>query len=124
MSDRSIPTKADCQAHELIAAMRCDPSEAEAAIITAFDVAREGGLVPVLSLLLGLHQQLKARIAALEARPAPTQYRGVWEPDVQYQIGDMVTRSGGLWACLSPTTDTPGGGSVAWRLCVKRGKAG
>jgi hypothetical protein len=70
---------------------------------------------------------LNARLAAMESafgelssRPT-VKYGGPWMPGA-YQPGTLITRTGGLWLCTSPTSDTPGQSS-AWRLIVKKGQA-
>lgn len=51
-------------------------------------------------------------------------YRGVFKDDVTYVQGDTVTWGGSLWHCDAETTEKPGEGSAAWRLCAKKGRDG
>lgn len=68
--------------------------------------------------------ELERRVAQLEARPS-AKYCGTWQPDATYQNGDMVTRSGSVWACqANHVRSTPGVDHTNWRLAVKRGRDG
>jgi hypothetical protein len=60
------------------------------------------------------------RIAALEARPT-LEYLGIWEPK-EYNPGNIVTHSGGMWHCRNTTRSLPPSGD--WQLCVKAGRPG
>src|SRR5262245_39328456 len=51
-------------------------------------------------------------------------YQGVFTEGTLYGCGDLVTYAGSTWHCQTPTTATPGDGSPAWRLMVKRGRDG
>jgi hypothetical protein len=68
-------------------------------------------------------EAVEARLLQVENRPE-LRYRGVWEISRQYQAGDICTDHGGMWHCNQPTTDRPGEGATAWRLCVKKGRDG
>ena len=65
---------------------------------------------------------LQDRIAKLEARPE-LKYGGVYAPNVTYNAGTLVTRSGSLWIALHETRATPGTDPEMWRLVVKSGGA-
>ena len=52
--------------------------------------------------------------------PVP-KYQGIFKSGNQYSAGDMVTKAGSLWHCLTDTTDAPGQNS-AWILAVKKGQ--
>jgi hypothetical protein len=128
MSDRKFAiTKADDQAHQVMELTRQNGNNP--ALVADYDAARrKGHVAPMLALLQVLDERhrrviasLEDRIEALEARPG-VKYLGVHQAGQSYQPGDMVTRSGGMWHCEAPTTDTPGEGSKAWRLAVKRGR--
>lgn len=67
-------------------------------------------------------EQLEARLAAVESRPA-TLYRGVWSADEgYYAVGELVTCKGSLWACRASTRSKPGE-DASWKLTVKQGRA-
>jgi hypothetical protein len=62
---------------------------------------------------------LARRVAMLEQRPA-LEYKGVWQSDVAYSTGAVVTRSGSMWtALISSRGLAPGQGNAGWQLCVK-----
>lgn len=63
---------------------------------------------------------LRARVKALEERPALA-YKGVFEANVLYREGSLVTRSGSLWLALHDTRAVPGSEPSAWRLVAKNG---
>ena len=68
---------------------------------------------------------LKARIAALEARPVGAKgvsWSGTWRAATKYAEASLVTHAGSLWmlATATPSGDPPGQGAD-WRLIVKRG---
>jgi len=65
---------------------------------------------------------LEKQIKTLEERPQ-LEYRGVFSDSTLYQMGSLVTRSGGLWLALRETAATPGTASECWRLIVKEGHA-
>jgi hypothetical protein len=48
----------------------------------------------------------------------------VWTAGTVYPKGAGVTWDGGYWLAQAPTSDAPGEGHPAWRLCVRRGKTG
>jgi hypothetical protein len=60
------------------------------------------------------------RIAALEARTT-LEYLGIWEAK-EYNPGNIVTHSGGMWHCRNTTRSLPPSGD--WQLCVKSGRPG
>ncbi|MDQ3349843.1 MAG: hypothetical protein M3545_18000 [Acidobacteriota bacterium] len=66
--------------------------------------------------------ELEARLRELAAQPLP-KYCGVFQDGASYVAGSLITRKGGLWLALEPTTETPGAGSTQWRLIVKEGAA-
>jgi hypothetical protein len=53
-------------------------------------------------------------------------YRGVYTPDHDYAVGDVVTYGGSAWHCYKATRTRPetAEGAAAWRLMVKRGDRG
>jgi hypothetical protein len=63
---------------------------------------------------------LEQRIAQLESKQAQLRYRGIWQPDCEYQAGNFCTISGSLWYCEETTRSRPGTDST-WRLAVKQG---
>ena len=65
---------------------------------------------------------IDAKIAAFERRPGD--FKGVWQPDITYQVNDGVQWDGGFWICRGTTREQPGGGNPSWRLCVSRGRPG
>ncbi len=65
---------------------------------------------------------LERRVAELEARPS-MKYLGVWDPHVQYNVGNLVTKAGSIWHANKSTRSEPGT-STDWQLAVKRGKNG
>jgi len=60
-----------------------------------------------------------ARVKAIEARPT-LEYRGVWEKDLLYSKGNVVTDGGSMWFCNRETKARPGS-SGCWTLAVKKG---
>ena len=66
-------------------------------------------------------QVLQTRLLELEKRPIP-KYCGTWQPGYRHSVGDLVTRSGGLWFCAQETSTQPGTDG-AWQLIVKKGGA-
>jgi hypothetical protein len=66
---------------------------------------------------------LEKRVDALEksARKSLADcHRGTFSENTQYQRGDLLTHSGGLWLAKTATTYKPGQTSD-WQLIVKRG---
>jgi hypothetical protein len=61
--------------------------------------------------------ELKARVRALEARPAGMKYVGVWR-GIGYEPGSVCTHDGSMWFCNATTMAKPGTGAD-WTLCVK-----
>lgn len=49
-------------------------------------------------------------------------YRGVYQPDTDYELGDFVT-FGDVWHCNVPTRTKPGP-SAEWTLAVRKGRDG
>ena len=70
-------------------------------------------------------QDLRERVAALEARPA-LRDAGVWSPDQTYRPGDVTTDHGSAWSAQAESKGVrPGDNNAAcWRLLVKRGRDG
>ena len=67
-------------------------------------------------------RDLAARVKALEDRPSLC-YGGVWEANLLYRAGALVTRQGSLWLAQHDTRSTPGQGESGWKLIVKAGGA-
>jgi hypothetical protein len=67
---------------------------------------------------------LLERVEALEQRPIGAVDAGLFELGKVYQRGDGITFDGGFWVAQTGTSDAPCDGSTAWRLAVRRGKAG
>jgi hypothetical protein len=65
--------------------------------------------------------ELEARIKELEDRPS-LKWVGTWDGERKepYEVQNVVTRSGSMWICKTPTLACPGT-STDWQLCVKRG---
>lgn len=51
-------------------------------------------------------------------------YRGIYQPQKSYDIGDTVTYGGHLWHCKDITITPPGDGSKGWQMCVRKGDRG
>ncbi len=51
------------------------------------------------------------------------QYCEVYQPNRQYEMGDVVTNDGSMWVAIRDTDGHPGK-SPDWRLAVKRGQDG
>jgi hypothetical protein len=66
-------------------------------------------------------EPLVNRVRALEAN-AQMSYKGVWETDRPYKVGNIVTQAGAMWTCCADNLNSRPPGS-AWQLCVKRGAA-
>jgi hypothetical protein len=47
---------------------------------------------------------------------------GVWQPDREYQPGEVVTCGGSGWFCKEATRERPGSDPSAWRLAIKKGR--
>jgi len=65
---------------------------------------------------------LKARLAALEARPA-VKYVGIHQEGLVYEEASLCTLRGGLWLAIRQTAARPGGDSSGWKLICKEGAA-
>lgn len=50
-------------------------------------------------------------------------YCEIYQPNRQYEMGDVVTQDGSMWVALRDTVGVPGR-SPDWRLAVKRGQDG
>jgi hypothetical protein len=89
----------------------------------AFDGAAfgEGIVQAIKSYVDRENAALRARIAALEARPI-VKYVGVWRAGKSYEPGSMATDNGSLWHANGHTTSRPGTDN-SWTLAVKRGNA-
>lgn len=94
--------------HELAAHFR-EMKEANVTDAAALSVA-------ALKVAIGHISKLTKRVEQLES--SSMRFAGVWTAR-GYQPGECVQRSGGLWLCMSPTSDRPP--SPAWRLTVKSG---
>jgi hypothetical protein len=68
-----------------------------------------------------LEAKLLARIEALEARPV-LRYAGRWNPDAQFNEGDITTDHGSAWYCERSTRSRPPG--EGWKLMIKKGRDG
>jgi hypothetical protein len=68
-----------------------------------------------------LEAKLLARIEALEARPV-LRYAGTWNPDTQFNEGDITTDHGSAWYCERSTRSRPPG--EGWKLMIKKGRDG
>jgi hypothetical protein len=68
-----------------------------------------------------LEAKLLARIEAIEARPV-LKYAGIWNPDAQFNEGDVTTDHGSAWHCDRSTRSRPP--SKDWTLMVKKGRDG
>lgn len=51
-------------------------------------------------------------------------YREVFKDGESYRAGDIVTWGGGMWIARADTSEKPGTGATAWKLCVKAGRDG
>ena len=84
----------------------------------------------IASVIKPVTDKLSARVAALEARLAEVEgkgiaYRGVWQKAEGYKRGDAVTSAGSLWiATKDQPLDVPGARAADWQLAVKRGADG
>lgn len=56
-----------------------------------------------------------------EIKTVAVVYRGLFNEERTYDVGDMATWGGSVWHCEAPTSEKPGNGSKDWRLAVKRG---
>jgi hypothetical protein len=62
--------------------------------------------------------------ASLRKELSGPKYCGTWKKGTRYQEQSMVTHHGSMWFCRQTTNAEPGKGSLAWQLCVKRGRDG
>ncbi len=98
--------------------MKWDPEAFAEMVVMTIKKALLGPLVA------GRIDTLEHRIGALEARPAAgVEYGGTHEVGKAYISGVLVTKQGGLWLALRPTTQTPGMDPASWKLIVKSGHA-
>ncbi len=51
-------------------------------------------------------------------------YKGVHQAGASYLEGDVVTRTGCLWAAKTDTDETPGDGATNWQMAAKKGRDG
>ncbi|MDG4889281.1 HK97 family phage prohead protease [Mesorhizobium sp. WSM4887] len=67
--------------------------------------------------------RLEARIRELEAGiSSGTGYKGVFQKQIEYRAGDLVTSGGSLWhANVDIKGIAPGESPMAWTLCAKSG---
>ncbi len=65
-----------------------------------------------------LREDLERRMTALEVQKHIA-YRGSHIEGGTYREGEMVTRSGVLWYCRGPETDSTPGHSSAWQMMHK-----
>ncbi len=79
-----------------------------------------GMLTRAIDAVVAAIKERDAHIRALEQRPH-FEYRGVWDPRADYDIGDLVTDRGSMFHCWEPTHERPGE-TDAWQLCVKHGR--
>lgn len=50
-------------------------------------------------------------------------YRGIWNVDTPYEVGDVVTFGGSSWIARTESASVkPGGDEAVWQLMVKRGR--
>jgi hypothetical protein len=93
------------------------------------------GLVPIFRERDQRIAELSARLGALEVFTAglqktleahsPFEDRGVWQAGATYLKNSGVTWDGGYWIAQRENEgESPGSGSPAWRLAVRRGKHG
>jgi hypothetical protein len=68
-----------------------------------------------------MEKRLADRINKLENRKELC-YRGDWQPNTSYVENSATTHDGSLWIAKEHTSTKPGGGNVAWQLCVKKGQ--
>jgi hypothetical protein len=67
----------------------------------------------------------EARLSVIEQRPAGLAYRGVFDPNIGYAVGDVCTRSGSMWvSTLNENHAVPGDSAIGWVLSCKRGRDG
>ena len=81
-----------------------------------------GKIVEGFGVLLAYLAKLEARVAEIELRGVA--YKGVWQPALQYKLGDLVTYDGSIFHANTYTRCKPGNGSTTWSLAVKRGADG
>jgi hypothetical protein len=76
--------------------------------------------------LVGRTLQLKRDNQVLNSIELPIPvYRGVFDEDVEYDVHDMVTFGGAVWAAISKEGIRGKPGTVdAWKLAVKKGRDG
>ena len=68
---------------------------------------------------------LLRRIEELEAQQKNWKYRGAWDNDTDYQVGNFTTHSGSLWHAKADSRGKrPGINPEQWQLAVKRGGDG
>lgn len=83
----------------------------------------ENGLARVIPRMLDLRSRsLEERIGAIEQRGV--MYRGVWQRQAAYEIGDLATHRGSCWHANEPTVGAEPGSGPAWSLAVKAGRDG
>jgi hypothetical protein len=85
-----------------------------------FDFAvKEDGRTAVLSFTRG-ERRIERTI-----KIAGVKYREIWKDDIAYEVGDLITFDGSMWAALKDNVGSrPGEFNKTWRLAVKRGRNG
>ena len=91
-----------------------DPERFASAVANAIDIAT----APLLDRI----KALESRTDALVDRGL--EYRGVYEPGIEYKRGDVVTEDGAMWVAKCRTTGRPGVDFASWTLSVARGRPG
>ena len=73
--------------------------------------------------LLTRIRTLEANVKQLDAAPSKSiEYRGVWDQQTVYGVGNACTHAGSLWiAKTASVSRRPGSGDGAWQLAAKRG---
>jgi hypothetical protein len=51
-------------------------------------------------------------------------YRGEYQPNTTYAVGDVIRHGGSAWHCQAATTTAPADNRDEWALMVRRGRDG
>ena len=68
-------------------------------------------------------QRADGSVLAVWRFPIPI-YKGVFDPDVEYEACDQVTFGGSIWIAKTATRAKPEDNAAAWTLASKRGRDG
>jgi hypothetical protein len=96
----AITTGHQAEAERLLKSSSLNPTQQTGAVIV-------GAVKLALQARDKTIEALEQRIKTLEGQPTMT-YKGVFDPQLQYNPGDFVAHRGNVWHCNRSTRATPG----------------